>query len=370
MSAHATRSTERAVVRRLSTLRLKRLDPSAIDWQQLDLFPDRVVFQTREWLDFIAQTQRAEPVLAAVLDDGRTVGYFTGLLIRRYGVRILGSPFPGWTTASMGFNLEPGTSRREAVEALVDFAFGPLRCLHLELKDRRLNAGDLDGLGFASSPTLTYEIDLAADEEEIFARMKSACRRAIRKSAKEVVVERATGLDFADEYYAQLEEVFAKQSLRPTYGVSRVRELIRCLEPTGRLLLLRARAPDGQSIATAIFVAMNGVAYFWGGASWRRHQILRPNEAIFWDAIRFWKGQGMTVLDLGGGGDYKLKYGPRELHLPFFRKSRFRALLLLREGARRTVELRQRRREGVTEPRPAPETDSTLETPVTGTRDS
>jgi hypothetical protein len=80
--------------------------------------------------------------------------------------------------------------------------------------------------------------------------MTSACRRAIRKSEKEgVVVEQTSGVDFADEYYAQLEDVFAKQSLRPMYGVSRVRELVRSLEPTGRLLLLRARAPDGTRCA-------------------------------------------------------------------------------------------------------------------------
>jgi hypothetical protein len=71
--------------------------------------------------------------------------------------------------------------------------------------------------------------------------MSSACRRATRKSDKEGVrVEEAHGIGFADEYFPQLEDVFAKQSLRPPYGVERVRELIRCLEPSGNLLLVRA----------------------------------------------------------------------------------------------------------------------------------
>ncbi len=325
-------------------MKLERLELNSVDWELLDSYSDRVIFQTREWIEFVTRTQRAEPVIAAVVEGGKTVGHFTGLMVERYGVRILGSPFPGWTTPSMAFNLVHGTSRRDAARALVDFAFGSLGCLHLELKDRALQTSDLDGLGFASSPTVTFEVDLAAGEDEICTRMTSACRRAIRKSVKEgVVVEEAAGVDFADEYYAQLEEVFAKQSLRPTYGVSRVRELIRCLEPTGRLLLLRARSPGGQPIASGIFPAMNGVAYFWGGASWRRHQILRPNEAIFWYAMRYWKAHGMTVLDMGGGGDYKRKYGPRELSVPFFRTSRFRALMFLREGARRVARVRQQR---------------------------
>ena len=325
-------------------MKLERLPLEAVDWDELDAFPDRVVFQTREWLEFVARTQGAEPVVAAIADAGRTIGYFTGLVVRKYGLRLLGSPFPGWTTSSMGFNLRDGARRPEAARALVDFAFGPLRCVHLELKDRRLHETELERLGFSSSPTVTFEVDLSPDEDAIFANMTSACRRAVRKSEKEgVVIEEASGAEFADDYYAQLEDVFAKQSLRPMYGASRVRELVRCLEPTGRLLLVRARAPNGASIATGIFPAMNGVAYFWGGASWRSHQGLRPNEALFWYAMRCWKERGMTVLDMGGGGEYKRKYGPTETSVPFGRRSRFGFLMSLREGARRVVQLRQRR---------------------------
>jgi Acetyltransferase (GNAT) domain len=328
-------------------VRLEPLDRAAVDWEHLDSFADRVLFQTREWLDFVAATQRAEPIVAAVVDDEETVGYFTGLVVRRGGLRLLGSPLPGWTTDSMGFNLGPGVSRRAAAAALPSLAFGRLRCVHLELKDRGLGHGDLDEFGYASSPTLTFELDLTREEDAIFGGMTSACRRAIRKSEKEgVVVEEAHGVGFADEYFQQLLEVFERQGLRPTYGVERIRELIRSLEPTGRLLLLRARSPEGESIATALFPAFNGVAYFWGGASRREGQSLRPNEAVFWHAIRHWRSRGVETLDLGGGGDYKRKYGVTELWLPHFRRSRWPALSVLREGARRAVSLRQRLRWG------------------------
>jgi CelD/BcsL family acetyltransferase involved in cellulose biosynthesis len=324
-------------------VRLERLDPAKIDWTHLDGFDDRVLFQTREWLDFVVAGQRAEPVVAAVADGEDTVGYFTGLVVRRAGMRILGSPLPGWTTASMGFNLKHGSDRRRAAAALPAFAFRELGCVHLELKDRRLDAGALDGLGYTASPTLTFELDLTRDHDAIFGGMTSACRRAIRKSEKEgVVVEEADGEGFADEYYAQLVEVFARQGLRPTYGVDRVRQLIRFLEPTGRLLLLRARSSEGEMLATGLFPAFNGVAYFWGGASRRESQSLRPNEAILWHAIRRWKSRGMETLDFGGGGEYKRKYGVTELWQPHFRRSRWAAVSLLREGARHAFALRQR----------------------------
>jgi len=315
-------------------LTLQRLDWNECDWARMDAYHDRVIFQTREWLAFIARTQHAEPVVAALSDGGATVGYFTALIIRRVGVGILGSPFPGWTTSYMGFNLDEDVPRREALKALPPFAYRSLGCLHLELKDRRLEAGDAAGLGFTQKPNTTFELDLSASEDEMFGRMSSACRRCIRKAEKVGVrVEEATDSTFADDYYAQLVDVFAKQSLTPTYGVERVRELIQELSPSGRLLLLRARAPSGESIATGIFPAMNGTAYFWGGASWRQHQQYRPNEAIFWYAMRYWKGRGMSSLDMVGGGDYKRKYGPAEVTVPSLQKSRIAGLARLRDAA-------------------------------------
>ena len=222
-------------------LSLRPIAAAGRDWERMDAFPDRVLFQTRAWLDFLAATQGAEPVVAAVAEDGEDVGYFTGAIIRRFGIRILGSPFPGWTTESMGFNLREGVDRRAAAAALIPFAW-TLRCAHVELKDRRLAAPDVGAIGFASEPTLTFEMDVSDDESAILGRMSSACRRALRRGVKVgVTVEQAAGTAFADEYHAQLVEVFGRQSLVPTYGVERVRTLISCLEPTGRLLLLRAR---------------------------------------------------------------------------------------------------------------------------------
>jgi len=316
---------------------------------------DRVVFQTREWLDFVARTQNADPVVAAVLRDGERVGYFTGLVIRRLGVRILGSPFPGWTTASMGFTLPPGVSHRDAAAALPDFAFGPLRCLFVELVDRGIAPGELEGLGFDSEAHLTLEVDLSGDETAIFDRMSSACRRAVRKAEKSGVgVEVASGPGFAEEYYEQLRGVFARQSLVPTYDLERVRELIRCLEPSGDLLLLRCLAPDGRCIATSLFPAHDRTAYFWGGASQRTDQILRPNEAMFWYAMRYWRERGVRVLDLAGASEFKRRFGGAEVWVPSFTRSRFRGLTSMRSLAQAAVQARQRwqgrRLAGVTAP--------------------
>jgi hypothetical protein len=326
-------------------VRLERLDPTDADWQRMDALPDRVVFQARPWIEFVQRSQGAEPVVAALTDDGSTCGYFTGLLLRRYGFTILGSPLPGWTSAFMGFNLEPGVSRRAAAEALIPFAFDSLGCSHLEFRDYHLGLHEVDEIGFEHTPWTGLEVDLTPPEDEIFAAMQGRCRTAIRKAAREgVVIEEDDGVDFADVFYPQLQDVFGKQGLVPPYGVDRVRELIRCVHPSGRLLLLRARAPDGECIATGIFPAMNRIMHFLAGASWREHQRLNPNEPLVWYAMRYWKERGVQTCDLGYLLDYKRKYGGSERQIPFLRKSRSPTVAAMRNLAESAFATRQRLR--------------------------
>jgi CelD/BcsL family acetyltransferase involved in cellulose biosynthesis len=318
------------------TLEIEPLPITACDWPAMDAFPDRQVFQTRGWLAFLEASQGAEPVVCAVTRGGETVGYFTGAVVRRFGVRILGSPFPGWATGYMGFNLLDGVSRRDAAAAVMRHAFGPLRCVHVELRDRLLGFSDAAALGGDVEEFVSFELDMSGTEEQILGNMTSACRRAIRKSAKEgVTVVEAHDDAFAAEYHAQLQDVFAKQGLRPTYDVRRVEHLLEHLRPSGSVLCLRALDPSGTCIATGIFPGHGRSMYFWGGASWRSGQILRPNEAIFWHAIRHWKARGAVAFDLGGGGEYKRKYGGADVAVPHLVRSRYRALTTLRGAAER-----------------------------------
>ena len=112
--------------------------------------------------------------------------------------------------------------------------------------------------------------------------------------------------------------------------------------PTGCLQLIRVCAADGTSIATGIVLGMGHTAYFWGGASWRQHQRLRPNEALFWYAFTTWKRRGACEFDFGGGGEYKRKYGAADLLVPHARWSKWPALESLRATARQMAVARQR----------------------------
>ena len=320
-------------------LHFERLNVTLDDWDtRLKAFSDCTIFQTAAWLRFLENTQRGEVVLAALRDDHQTLGYFSGLIVRKCGISILGSPFHGWTTPYMGLTLSAMIPRSAALRALEEFAFERLRCLHLELMDRYVRREDLDGLNCDFQMYRRYEVDLAASEDALLGKMTRQCRQCIRKATRcGVVIEEATDLSFADEYYDQLRAVYGRQGLRPFYDLQRVRELICILQPAGSLLLLRARAPEGTSIATSISVGAHSTAYLWGKANYPNYRLLRPNELLMWYAMRYWERRGIRTLDMGGLGQFNRKFGGYEIAVPWLRVSRSPLVAYSRVGAEAVV---------------------------------
>ena len=68
--------------------------------------------------------------------------------------------------------------------------------------------------------------------------------------------------------------------------------LIRTVGPSGALLCLRVREPDGSSIATGIVVGRNKRAVLWGAAFRREAAGSHPNEALHWEAMTYWRRRG------------------------------------------------------------------------------
>jgi len=66
------------------------IDFETVDWEFLDQFDDRTVFQTREWLRFVSKAQNAIPVAAESRKNGKLAGYFSGLTFTRFGVKSSG----------------------------------------------------------------------------------------------------------------------------------------------------------------------------------------------------------------------------------------------------------------------------------------
>lgn len=316
----------------------KNLQLDEVPWQELDNYPDRVIFQTLPWLRFIEKSQQAKPVVIEISSQRQVIGYLTLLMTKKWGFRILGSPFHGWTTGYLGFNLLPGHSRTLVLKDVPKFLAAEFGCHYFQLCDYHLQTSDAESSGYPIDYYENFEIDLAKNEEQLFSNMTGDCRRRVRKAALQgVSFEEASAEGFAEEFYSQEEDVFAKHRLVPTYGIDRVKNLLHHLAPTGNLLLVRARNPQGESIATGIYTAFNHKAFAWGFASWRQYQHqFTPNEGLIWYAMQCLKRRGCTWLDLGGWAPYKSKYGSMQVTRAYLMQSRPGFIIPCKELARRS----------------------------------
>lgn len=308
-----------------------------VPWGDLEERNDHTVFQRRSWLASLAESQRATPI-ALRIGNGPEPAWCFGLVIRRFGVRIFGSPFPGWGTPYIGISTLHDGERINIANSVLQYAISELGCLHAELADPLLDAKGAFSPRIFKGAFKTLWTDLTREKELILADFHKESRRVVRKSAeRRVVIHQAEDPDaFALEYYAQLSDVFEKQGLVPPFSLERVRLLIQHLAPSGQVLLLQATHAERGCIGTTISVGAGRYAALWGTASYRRHQDLLPNEAMLWNTLLHWKARGAATFDWGGYAEYKArKYGGRPVDITWLRLSRFRALHHAREMAKR-----------------------------------
>lgn len=306
---------------------------------ELYAFSGKYIFTTREWLSFVAETQGGEEAILRIERDGELIGFLYGRIVSKFGIRIFGSPFSGWSTCYMGLDLCEG-DKLAVIREASSYIVRELGCLYAEIIDRDITVQAAEAAGMKAVPVDTLQLDFAPDEpdEQLMARCKTKCRNTIRQFEKRgAALEIVTDLDdaFVDEYYDQLTDVFAKQGLVPTYDKARAAALVKHLKTSDRLLCLRVRDPEGRSIATSIFFGYGKTFYFWGGASYRSGQKYLPNEYMLWTAIRYFRDKGMTSFDMVGVRDYKRKFGSEERVYAKIVFARYAWLLPMRDLAQK-----------------------------------
>lgn len=297
----------------------KRYDYSIISIDDIDIDSfnapqNKTIFTTKQWIEYLSEDSGAIPIIVKIEKEKKLIGYFTCLKMNKFGIGIVASPFEGWSTCHMGFDLVQDANRMDILPKLCDFLYRECKCSYIEVTDRSISIEKAQKYGFMYMSVDTLELEIDRTDEELFKVFKTDCRNFIRQFERRgATIDIAKPDDvFAEEYYSQLEDVFAKQGLVPTYSCKKVKCILKHLKDTDNVLCLRVRDPEGNSIATSIFFGYKNKFYFWGGASYRSGQHYRPNEYMLWTAIKYWRDRGCVTFDMVGVRDYKRKFGSHE----------------------------------------------------------
>lgn len=314
----------------------KQIKIENIDVYKFNNFENKSIFTTIEWIKFIQEDSNAKPIILEIYQGDVFIGYFSALVVNKFGIKIVASPFSGWSTCFMGFDVI-FNSRIDILPDLKKYLFKKYKCSYIEIIDRDISIDEARSAGFTCSPISTLELEINRSDDELFKTFKTDCRNFIRQFERRgAILEEVIAVndEFAEEYYEQLKDVFAKQCMVPTYKVDKVKTLLKHLAKTDGLLCLRVRNPEGKSIATSIFLGYNNKFFFWGGASLRPYQSYRPNEYMIWYAIKYWRMRGCKVFDMVGVRDYKRKFGSVEVDYTKITISKYKILILFRDLAK------------------------------------
>lgn len=315
------------------------VDLNRIDREVFNNFPHKSVNTTKEWIEFIAEDSNAEPYILKITEKGCLVGFFSSLIVRKFGFKIVGSPFPGWSTVYMGLDVYDNKLKSIILNDLIPFVMADTKCSYLQICDRDFSSDELAPIcrkyGGLIEYSDTLELGIEGDDDIQYKKMKTDCRNFVRQFERRgaKIEEAAPDASFAEEYYDQLKDVFAKQNFVPTYTVDKVKCLLKHLSKADNVYCLRVIDPQGTKIASSIFPGFNHKMFFWGGASLRPYQKYRPNEYMIYKAMHYWRERGCTEFDMVGNRAYKKKFGSWEVSYPSIIIPKYKILVPLKNIA-------------------------------------
>lgn len=280
----------------------------AANWDKtLMQFSDWSVYQTEAWLRFLEMTQSVEIIRLGVFSDGQLCGLWPAGKFCKGPFRLLGSPMKGWTTSQMG----PACNDLNAVDLLKAWykfiwANG---YHHAQVSHPKFAPEIAKQAGFDVVEGATFICQIPPTEEGILEQFHKSCREATRRALRRgIEVENTDNHSFVDHFYYQLEDVFGKNGLKPTFPKLRVESLWKIMKPTGRLLTIWAKY-EGKVVGTGFYLISNKTLHAYSSTSLRSCQKYYPNEPIRLLAMKLGAEKGCVMHDLTGRGDYKAKFG-------------------------------------------------------------
>jgi len=324
----------------------RRIIQNKVTFEEIDinretfLNESEYIYTTRFWLDYLVKETKGVPVLLKITFNNMNC-FFVGVIFRKMGIRICGSPFEGWSTPYMGFlklSKYNDCEKNIIIRATLKYILNKKRCSYVQFCDWNIDLNFAINYRYKFETHKTFYLDISPDEDTLFASFKTDVRTNCRNFAKRgaCLKEVEPSIEFCEDYYNQLVKVFEKQQLNSFYNEDKIKRLLLSFSTHPEYIFCEnVYAPNiNGSIATGIFFGYKKRCYFFGAASYSEYQILRPNEYVIWNAICHWKKAGCLEFDMLGIRKYKEKFCPVYVEKPIIYYSKMPFLHFIKTIAR------------------------------------
>ena len=252
--------------------------------------PSALPYHHPAWVEAVAGTYRFESFVFVVRSSGGDV--LGGVPLVAVGARLRGKRWVAlpFTDACPAVT-DPALTHEEFARLLTDEG-ARAGVSTIELR------GPLGASGVPIERGVVHELALT-NEDELFAGFESQVRRNIRKAQRlDLTLRTAERVEDLTEIYFGLHAETRRRLGVPTQPRRFFKNLWEGVlaRDLGFALLVYH---GGEPIAGAVFLEWNGRLIYKFGASDARHWSMRPNNLLFWNAIKGGCERAAKVFDFG-----------------------------------------------------------------------
>jgi hypothetical protein len=168
-----------------------------------------------------------------------------------------------------------------------------------------------------------HNLNLVADEPQMFENLAGSARQAVRKAEKDGVTAEVLQNETAVREFYVLQCRTRKRHGLPPQPLEFFLNIWRHILSQNQGMVVLA-SHGGEKIGGAIYFFLGGRAIYKFGASDFRRQQLRPNNLVMWTAMKWLARNGATTLHLGktslandGLRRFKLNLGAAEQRIEY-----------------------------------------------------
>jgi hypothetical protein len=301
-------------------LRFEIVNPSEYpDWDALLLrSDDHSFFHTSAWARVLAKTYRFKPLFFMAQEDSRLVFLMPLMEVRSFvtGNRGVSLPYTDHCAPYMTKNEFLPDAVREAI------AYGEHhRWKSIEWRDPGY---------FPENPSswkefYFHDVDLDRTEAALFAGLSDNNRRNIKKAVREgLTVNIEQSLESMRKFH-RLNGLTRKRHGLPPQPFAFFKNVHESILSQG-LGHVVSVSYENKTIAASVFFHFGASAIYKYGASEMKHQNLRANNLIMWEALKWYRARGFRTMSLGrtdaenqGLLRYKRTWGAKESVLKYYK---------------------------------------------------